>query len=252
MTFAHEEGSFLVGAAAALESETGRIGYIGANSSPLIEGFRAGFEQGARAADPGIEVVSAIIDPDDFGGRVPAPADAQAIAERMYTEANVDIIFTAAGLSGRGTIDAATELSEDVGRHLWAIGVDTDYLFELPELQRGHLLTSMLKRFDLGVEEAVARYEAGTLEVPSTVRLGLAEGAIGYSTSGDRMQATTVADRSRPPGAHRQRRDRRRPDTDRPTERTLDGHDLVPRDARGTGGRVRLTRWRGTMQGHGC
>ena len=40
VSFADEEGSFLVGAAAALESTTGTIGYIGANASPLIESFR--------------------------------------------------------------------------------------------------------------------------------------------------------------------------------------------------------------------
>ena len=51
----------------------------------------------------------------------------------------------------------------------------------------------MLKRLDVGVEWVVAEYEEGRLEAPSTVRLGVAEDAVGYSTSGDRMQATTVA-----------------------------------------------------------
>ena len=57
VTFAVEQGSFLVGAAAALESATGKVGYIGANSQPFIEAFRAGFEQGVAAADPDVEVV---------------------------------------------------------------------------------------------------------------------------------------------------------------------------------------------------
>ncbi len=71
LTYAHEEGSFLVGAAAALESTTGRIGYIGANSSSwLIEQFRAGFEQGAQAARPDIEIVSSLIT-NDGGRRIP-------------------------------------------------------------------------------------------------------------------------------------------------------------------------------------
>ena len=111
----------------------------------------------------------------------------------MYTEEDVDVIFTAAGGSGRGVIDAATELSDELGRHLWAIGVDTDSVFDLPEEQRDHLLTSMVKRFDVGIERIVADREAGTLVVPSSLRLGIADGAVGYSTSGDSLSPSTIA-----------------------------------------------------------
>ena len=69
--FAHEQGSFLVGAAAALETKTGKVGYIGANSQRLIEEFRAGFEQGVAAADPNVEVVSELIAPRTSSGDAP-------------------------------------------------------------------------------------------------------------------------------------------------------------------------------------
>ena len=140
VSFANEEGSFLVGAAAALESKTGTVGYIGANASPLIEEFRAGFEQGAKArparhrgrlhahrpgrrgrlrratSDAGVAASAGRLDVHGRGGRrrsSPPPA-----------------------APGRASIEAATDLSDEVGRHLWAIGVDTDFLFELPESQR--------------------------------------------------------------------------------------------------------------------
>jgi basic membrane lipoprotein Med (substrate-binding protein (PBP1-ABC) superfamily)/DNA-binding SARP family transcriptional activator len=196
LAFAHEEGSFLVGAAAALESETGKVGYIGANASPgLIETFRAGFEQGARAVRPDVEVISTVLFPEETAGNMGYQDVDQArfVAERMYTELGVDVIYTAAGGSGRGVIDAATELSDDLDRHLWAIGVDTDYMFELPAVHREHLLTSMLKRLDLGIEQVVADYANGTLEVPSSLRLGLAEGAVGYSTAGGHLGPATLA-----------------------------------------------------------
>ena len=51
----------------------------------------------------------------------------------------------------------------------------------------------MLKRLDVGVEWVVAEYEEGGLEAPSNVRLEARSGAVEYSTSGDRMQATTVS-----------------------------------------------------------
>jgi hypothetical protein len=182
-----------VGAAAALESTTGRVGYIGANSSPfLIEQFRAGFEQGAKAVRPDIEIVSSLIEPGQDSG-YEDPGRAREIAEWMYTAEDVDVIFTAAGGSGQGVIEAATDLSEEVGRHLWAVGVDSDFLFELPVEQREHLLTSMVKRLDVGVERIVDAYVAGDLEVPSALRLGLADDAVGYSTSGGHLDSATIA-----------------------------------------------------------
>ena len=193
VSFGSEEGSFLVGAAAALESKTGKVGFIGANSSPLIEEFRAGFEQGAEAAEPGIEITSSVLSPNDWSSGFADEARAREIAEWMYTEVGVDVIYTAAGGSGRGVIEAATDLSDDLGRHLWAIGVDTDSVFELQGAQREHLLTSMVKRLDLGVERVVADYVAGTLEVPSIVRLGVADGAVGYTTSSAHLAPTTLA-----------------------------------------------------------
>lgn len=192
VTFALEQGSYLVGAAAALESETGKIGYIGANGNPITEEFRSGFEQGARAARPDIEIISSLIDPVDLGGGYANVERAAEIAEWMYREQGVDVIYTAAGRSGFGTIDVATWLSADVGRHLWAIGVDTDFVFDLPSEQRDHVLTSMVKRLDHGVETIVAAYEEGRLRVPSTVDLGLADGAVGYTTSGDHLQSSTL------------------------------------------------------------
>lgn len=194
VAFAHEEGSFVVGAAAALESKTGRIGYIGANGTRgLMEPFRAGFEQGARAARPDIEIVASLIAPGEVFDGYLNPIRAREIAEWMYREEDVDVIFTAAGQSGQGVVEAAADLSRELGRHLWAIGVDTDFLFELPADQREHLLTSMLKRLDVGIERVVADHLAGTLEVPGGLRIGLADDAVGYSTTGGNLQRSTIA-----------------------------------------------------------
>ncbi len=91
-------------------------------------------------------------------------------------------------------IEAATDLSDDAGRHLWAVGVDSDFVFELPAEQREHVLTSMLKRLDLGVERIVEEFQAGELEVPGSLRLGLADEAVGYSTAGDHLSPATIAE----------------------------------------------------------
>ena len=103
----------------------------------------------------------------------------------------VDVIFVAAGESGRGVIEAATELSRP-GRQLWVIGVDTDQYYDITDEQRAHLLTSMFKRFDLGVEAVVAAHDAGTLAVPGTITVTLADGGVGYTDSGEHLRPATI------------------------------------------------------------
>ena len=111
----------------------------------------------------------------------------------MYRDDRVDVIFVAAGGSARGVIEAATDLSEELGRHLWVISADTEVVFELPAEQRRHLLTSMVKNLEVGIERVVADHEAGTLAVPATLRLGVADGAVGYSVAGRHMRPSTIA-----------------------------------------------------------
>ncbi len=116
---------------------------------------------------------------------------ARQIATAMYND-GVDVIFVAAGESGLGVIQAATELSGP-DRQLWAIGVDTDQFFDIDEQQRAHLLTSMFKRIDRGVKAVVAAHVDGTLQVPGVINVTLADGGVGYTDTGGYLQATTTA-----------------------------------------------------------
>ena len=191
VSFAAEQGSFLVGAAAALESATGKVGYIGANASPLIEAFRAGFEQGVAAADPGVEVVSDLVVPTtDSVGYINDDV-AHDLAISMFDQ-GVDVIYVAAGQSGMGVIQAATERST-YGRPLWAIGVDSDQYYDISADQREHLLTSMYKRLEAGVAAVVDAYQSGTLVAEGTFVVGAAEDAVGYTTTGGHLEDSTVA-----------------------------------------------------------
>ncbi len=191
-TFKEEEGSFLVGAAAALKSQTGIIGFIGGVDNPTIGRFEAGYIAGAKAVDPDVVVeVSFITDWYDLTG-FQSPSRAKQIATEMY-QAGADVIFHAAGFSGIGLFDAVAEQSETLGRHLWAIGVDGDQYFSIdgmgefgpwdPEMWKPHILTSMLKRLDTVAETTVKDYAAGRLEPGSRV-FGLAENGVDYSRSG--------------------------------------------------------------------
>ncbi len=183
LTFAEEQGSFLVGAAAALKSETGTIGFIGGvGGFGLIEKFEAGYTAGAQAVNPDIVVIPQYItQAPDFDGFFAADR-AREIALTMYGQ-DADIIYHAAGGSGAGLFEAAKEQSESSGSKVWAIGVDSDQFNTVSEDVQEFILTSMLKRVDVAVVEVTDAHLNGNFEAGNTV-YDLSVDGVGYSTSG--------------------------------------------------------------------
>jgi basic membrane lipoprotein Med (substrate-binding protein (PBP1-ABC) superfamily)/DNA-binding SARP family transcriptional activator len=188
--FAEEQGSFLVGAAAALTTEAGSVGFIGGVDTPLIWKFQAGFEAGVHHVDPDIEIRSVYLSrPPDFSG-FGSPTLAAHAATEIY-RSGADVIYHAAGTSGFGLLETAVAESRAQGRHLWAIGVDvdeyaneTDTLWEYgPADWRPHVLTSMIKRLDVAVYRTIKDFAHGTFVSGERI-LGLAEEGIDYATSG--------------------------------------------------------------------
>jgi basic membrane protein A len=180
--FAEEQGSFLVGAAAALKSETGTIGFIGGVEIDLIQKFQAGFEAGAREVNPDIDIqVQYISQPPDFSGFAD-PAKGREVALGMY-QGGADIVYHAAGASGTGLFEAARETSEGGDSQVWAIGVDSDQYLTAPEELREYILTSMLKNVDVAVYETIVAHVNG--EFTGGYRtFDLESGGVGYSTEG--------------------------------------------------------------------
>lgn len=174
--FAEHEGSFLVGAAAALKSKSGKIGFIGGQEIDLIKKFEAGYTAGAKYVNPDIEVSVQYLGAAGDNAAWGSPDKAKEIANGWYAD-GTDIVYTAAGGSGAGTIEAAVE------SNAWAIGVDSDqYLTATPEQQK-HILTSMLKRVDTSVFDTVKQFKDGTLK-GGFATYDLKSDGVGYSTSG--------------------------------------------------------------------
>jgi basic membrane protein A len=182
LTFAEEQGSYLVGAAAALKSETGKIGFIGGVETELILKFEAGYVAGAKSIDPDIEVdVKYITQPPDFAG-FNAPERAKEIAKAQY-EAGADVIYHAAGGSGLGLFQAAQEASAG-GTKVWAIGVDSDQHENVGDAALAEfILTSMLKKVDVAVYDTVQKTVEGNFAAGNTI-YDLASGGVDYSKSG--------------------------------------------------------------------
>ena len=138
ITYAQNEGSFLVGYIAGKLSETGKIGAIGGEDSETINDFIVGYEAGAKLANPEIEVQV------KYSNTYDDPAIGKEIALALYDN-GCDIIFQVADKCGIGAFEAAAE------RNLFAIGVDTDQKYMDPD----HIICSMKKEVGLSIEHAV-------------------------------------------------------------------------------------------------
>ena len=171
---------------ATLKSDTGVIGFLGGRQDSAIERFRAGFEAGVHFIDPDAEVLATFVErpgnPDGVDGFVNRELG-YARATDLY-ELGADVVFHAAGDSGFGLFDAVLAQSESTGQHLWAIGVDNDQWFQATEPQREHLLTSMIKRADVGAYRLVERMLSGD-QFEAGLEIGLADDAFAFSTQGD-------------------------------------------------------------------
>ena len=176
IVFAEHEGSFLVGAAAALKSESGHIGFVGGVETDLIKKFQAGYEAGAKAVKPDIKIdATYLTQPPDFSG-FGDPAKGKTAADGMFQN-GADIVYHAAGGSGAGVFTAA----KDAGG--WAIGVDSDQALTAAEDVRSVILTSMLKRVDVGVYDFIKSVHDDAFQAGPKV-FDLKADGVGYSTTG--------------------------------------------------------------------
>jgi len=178
MIFSEEQGSFLVGVAAALTTKKNNIGYIGGCLVPLLQKFEAGFTAGAKAVKPDIVVqVKYLSDPPKCPG-FNETAGAKTTANGMYDKA--DIIYAAAGGSGAGVFEAAK------AKNALVIGVDSDQYQTADPAVRDVIMTSMLKRVDVAVFDFIKgvgedKFAAGTK------LFDLKVDGVGYSTSGGKV-----------------------------------------------------------------
>ncbi len=167
IVFSEQEGSYLVGALAAMKSQTGKIGFVGGMDIPLIHKFYCGYAQGARAMNPKIQLF------ESYTGTTPAawndPVTAGELAKADFAQ-GADVVYAAAGASGLGVLQAAA----DAGK--FAIGVDSNQDY----LQPGSVLTSMLKRVDVAVGKAFSDQTEGKWTSGVQV-LGLKQGGVGWS-----------------------------------------------------------------------
>jgi basic membrane protein A len=166
LKFREEEGSFLVGALAALVGKSKKVGFIGGMDIALIHKFEAGYRAGVKHVCPDCEVLVAYagVTPEAFRN----PGKGKEMALSQYSQ-GVNVIFHASGSTGLGVFEAARSAGK------LAIGVDADQYTEAP----GFILTSMVKGIDESVYQAIKAVKAGTFK-GGIQQFGLAEKGVGY------------------------------------------------------------------------
>jgi len=159
--------SYLAGVLAASATKSGHVGTILGMQSDVLEAFRQGYSDGARAVNASIIVDHAWVHQYSVDGFTDAD-EAERIAENMYSN-GTDVIYTCAGYSNMGAFRAANSTT---GRFI--IGTDTDQSPLGPEF----VLASAVKRVDRIVYASVADVLNGTF-IGGDHRAGLKEGATG-------------------------------------------------------------------------
>ncbi|QSF46101.1 MULTISPECIES: BMP family lipoprotein [Paenibacillus] len=184
VTFAENEGSFLVGVVAGLTTKTNKVGFIGGMESPVIKRFEVGFKAGVEAVNPNATVTIT------YAGAYDKPDTGKSLAATLYDAGN-DIIFPAAGATGNGVFNEAKSRNDAGGTKVWVIGVDKDQSLEFGD---DVTLTSMIKRVDEAVKKVSQQVVDGTFKGGTTTVLSLKDNGVGLpETSKANVSAEILA-----------------------------------------------------------
>ncbi len=192
--YKQNEGGFLAGALAGLvengegydfAKKSKNIGLIGGMDNKIVKDFLLGFEDGAKYIDKDIKVLTSYV------GNFTDAIKAKDLANILYKEKDVDIIFNAASIAGLGIIDSAAETEH------YVIGVDSDQAALLGEEKAKYILTSILKRVDTSLLRAIDKYKAGEKIFGTTEFLGIKDDAIGIADNDFYKNTVSEADRAK-------------------------------------------------------
>lgn len=178
ITFTEEQGSYLAGVAAALKTKKDHVGFIGGVDSPLIKKFEAGYVQGVHDTNPKVKVDTQYLSHGSDTSGFASPDKGKEAAQGMLDN-GADVVYTAAGSSGNGAIEAVHGV-----KGAWAVGVDSDQ-YNVPGLAqyKSSILTSMVKNVDVGVYDFIKSVHDGK-PLSGVNSYSLAKGGVSLSTSG--------------------------------------------------------------------
>jgi basic membrane protein A len=150
LLFKEQQSGYLAGYLAGLytKAKGGKqvIGSVGGQKIPPVDHYIAGYQAGAKAADPKIQTLNGYS--QDFVDQ----AKCKELALNQIQQ-GAQVVFQVAGQCGLGVIDAAKE------KGVQAIGVDADQAYLGPQV-----LTSAIKKVDVAVFDTVKAAQDGSFK----------------------------------------------------------------------------------------
>jgi basic membrane protein A len=179
LLFREQEAGYLVGYLAGLEAKKmgGKniVSTVGGEKQPPVDRYIAGFQAGAKAADPTVKTLNG------YSQDWVDIAKCKELALNQIAQGS-EVVFQVAGGCGLGALDAARE------KHVWGIGVDADQGYLGPEV-----LTSALKRVDSAVYQTIQSVKAGTFKGGKNAVFGLDHDGVGFGKVSPKVPRSTVA-----------------------------------------------------------
>jgi basic membrane protein A len=177
VVFTEEQSSAMVGAAAAIATQTGKVAVVLGMEIPLLWKFEIGFAFGAKwmAQRLGKTITISYYYTGTFGD----PSKGQEAAT-TFLDQGADVIYAAAGATGLGVLQACSQRANATGNPIFSIGVDADQDYVYP----GQVLCSARKKVDYGVQSTIEAAVKGTF-ASGIIVLGLEEGGVSMSTPAD-------------------------------------------------------------------
>ena len=189
--FAEHEAGFLAGVAAALQSQTGKVGFIGGMKIPAVERFGWGYLAGVAYANKNYATNVEVVD-YQYQGTFYDVQGGQMMAGGMYDK-GIDIIFSAAAAVGNGVINEAKARTE-AGDKVYVIGVDVDQYDEgLMNDGSSVVLTSAIKRIDVAVYDTLKAYGEGNFPGGQIITMDAKTNGVGLPETNPNLTTDTQA-----------------------------------------------------------
>jgi basic membrane protein A and related proteins len=175
LLFKEQESGYLAGYLAALESKSGTVSTVGGQKIPPVDHYIAGFQAGAKAADPGVKTLN------DYSNSFTDTAKCKQLALNQISQGS-DVVFQVAGGCGLGALSAAKE------KGVWGIGVDADQAY-----LGDYILTSAIKKVDVAVFDTIKQVVDGTFQGGGITTFDAAKGATGLGAVNSKVPAADIS-----------------------------------------------------------
>ena len=163
IAFNEKEAGYLAGLATAKTVNSNKFGFVGGFEVPAVVNYKEGFEQGLKEVNPDAKLYT------QYANSFTDAAKGRVIAEQMITQ-DVSVICTAGGGVNNGVYEACKENGK------YSVAVDMAQSNIAPET----ILTSAIKRVDVGVNETIKKYIDGSLKGGSNLTYNISNDGVGY------------------------------------------------------------------------